>query len=104
MLPRRDAIVSVVAGRDAEPVEVERMHRGDRLGLDVVERRRAARHRPGVPVLELTAGDEHHRVLGVGALGGGDRIRRHELAAALAVGKFSMKTTGSPGSPSFTHG
>src|SRR6266853_1512501 len=39
-----------------EPVEVDRMERRDGLGLDVVEHRRAARHRTGVPMLELAAG------------------------------------------------
>src|SRR5689334_12185635 len=41
------------AWRDTQLVEIQRMHRRNRLRLDVVERRRSARHRSGVPVLEL---------------------------------------------------
>jgi hypothetical protein len=48
-------------------------------------------------VLELAAGDQHQRVLGVGALVGGHDVGRHEAAAAIGGGKWSVKTTGSPG-------
>ena len=57
------------------------MHRHDRLGLDCIQHAGAAGHRAGMPVLELPAGDEHHRVLGVGPLVGGNEVGRHELRA-----------------------
>ena len=59
------------------------MHRDHRLRLDRVEHRGAARHRARVPVLELPAGDEHERILGVGPLVGGDDVGGHELAAPV---------------------
>src|SRR5205814_8530973 len=43
---------------------------------------RAARHRAGVPVLELAACDEHHRIVIVRALRRRDQVRGNELAAA----------------------
>ena len=58
------------------------MHQRHRIRLDRVEHRGAARHAAGVPVFELAAGDQHHRVLGVGALVGRDDIGRYEARAA----------------------
>src|SRR4026207_647259 len=63
------------------------MPRRDRLWFDVVEIRRTARHRPGVPVFELPARDQHHRVLGVRAFVGGDEIGRDELRATGRSGE-----------------
>ncbi len=57
------------------------MQGGDRFGLDRIEYRGAACNRAGVPVLELAPGDEHERVLPVGALVGRNDVGRHELAA-----------------------
>src|SRR5207237_9468195 len=53
------------------------------MRLGRVEERSAARHRAGVPVLELPAGDEDERILGVGTLVGGNEIRGNELAAPV---------------------
>jgi len=76
----------------------------NRLGLDVIEHASAARHRAGVPVLELAARDEHHRVLVVRALVGRNQVRGTNLPRPVVVGKCVTNTTGSPGSPSFSHG
>ena len=74
-------------------------------GSSASSARRAPRHAAGVPVLELAAGDQHHRVLGIGALVGRDDVGRHEpRLGRLRAGTLSMKTTGSPGSPSCVHG
>ena len=58
------------------------MERGHRIRLDRVEHLGAARHAAGVPVLELPPGDQHERIGAVGLLGGGDHLRRDELAPA----------------------
>ena len=55
---------------------------GDRLGLELVEHARAPGHRAGVPVLELPAGGQDHRVFVVGHLGRRHDRRRDQLAAA----------------------
>ena len=58
------------------------MDQGDRIGLQGIERGRASGHAAGVPVLELAAGDQHHRIVGVGALVGGNDVGRNEAAPA----------------------
>ena len=76
-----------------------------RLGLDLVEHAGAPGHRAGVPVFELAAGGQHHRVVGVGLLGGRDDRRRHQLGRGRsAVGKPSPKTISLPGLSSASHG
>src|SRR5947207_1437921 len=50
-----------VARRHARVLQIEWMDRSDRLRLERIERRRATRHRAGVPVLELAPGDQHLR-------------------------------------------
>ena len=62
-------------------LEIERMYRRHRLRLNGVERRGAARHRSGMPVFELAAGDQHHRILGVRPLRRGDEVGGNELGA-----------------------
>src|SRR6516165_3300174 len=47
---------------DAEAAQFGGSETGDRLGLELVEHARAPRYRPGVPMFELTAGGQHHRV------------------------------------------
>jgi hypothetical protein len=47
------------------------MNRHGRFRLDRIEHTGAARHRAGVPVLELAAGDQHHRILASGRSSGG---------------------------------
>ena len=67
----------------AERVEIERVQRCDGLRLDRVEHGSAARHRAGMPMLELAPGDEHERIFLVGALVGGNDVGGNELAAAV---------------------
>ena len=74
-------MVSVAPGSMPSRFEIERMNRRHRLRLDVVEVRRAARHGPGVPVFELAAGDEHHRILRVRPLRRGDQVGGNEFGA-----------------------
>ncbi len=62
------------------------MHRGDRLRLDRIQHARAPRHGAGVPVLELAPGDEHHRIVVVGALRSRDDVGGNEPRAA-ALGR-----------------
>src|SRR6266545_721206 len=59
------------------------MRRGDGLRFDRVERRGSTRHRSGMPVLELSAGEKHRRIVRIGTLRGRDEIGRHEPAAAI---------------------
>ena len=81
--PRRSAVVGV----DLD----------EGLGLERVERLRAARHHAGVPVLEHAAGDEDERVLGVGQLvGAGVLGRRRTAPRPSAVGKPSPNITTVP--------
>src|SRR6516165_6892123 len=59
----------LVAGGDAERAQFRRCEAGDRFGLELVEHARPSGYRPGVPMFELAAGGQHHRVLGIGLLG-----------------------------------
>jgi hypothetical protein len=102
-LPRRDQRHHV-ARRDALRRQVQRMHQRHRIGFDRVQHAGAPRHAAGMPVLELAAGDQHHRVLGIGPLGRGNDVRGHEPRGPLPAGSARVKTTGSPGSPSCRHG
>src|SRR4051794_29371323 len=65
-----------VAVRHAHRLRVVRVHVDVRLGLDRVERVRAARHRAGVPVFEQAARVEDERVLV-----GRELLRRQPLGA-----------------------
>ena len=58
------------------------MHQRHRIGLECVEHGGAPRHAAGVPVFELTAGDQHHRVVGIGSFVGRDDVGRHEARPA----------------------
>jgi len=77
----------------------------DATGSGSIESSAAAR-RVIAPCASVPAGacDEHRRIVRIGTLGGRNEIRRHEPATAVLGGKRSTKTTGSPGSPSLTHG
>ena len=88
MLPRREAMVSVRRARRGQILEIERVDRRDRLRLDVIEGPTAARHRSGMPVFELPAGDEHHRVFGVGRSAAEMRSAGTNLARPSASGRF----------------
>src|SRR5205814_8647529 len=63
--------------------QVQRMDRGDGLGFDRVERCGSARHRSGMPVFQLSAGEKHRRIVRIGTLRGWNEIRRYEPAAAI---------------------
>jgi hypothetical protein len=71
------------ARRHAQGLQVQRVDQRGRVGLDRVEHAGAPGHAAGVPVLELAAGDQHHRVLGIGALVGGQDVGRHEARPAV---------------------
>src|SRR2546428_304690 len=75
----------------AERREIERMERGYRFGLDGIEHAGAARNGAGMPVLELAAGDEHHRIIPVGLLGGANEVRRDEFCAAGGGGGMRLE-------------
>src|SRR5204862_6021046 len=66
--PRRDA--DARAGPDAEPPQFGRREARDRLRLDLVQDAGAPRHRAGVPVFELAAGCQYHRIIVIRLLGG----------------------------------
>src|SRR5437773_3681465 len=58
------------------------MNHRDRIGLERIEHAGAPRHAAGVPMLELAPGDEHHRVVGIGPLCGGNDVGWNELRLA----------------------
>ena len=62
------------------------------LGLDRVQRERAARHRARVPVLEQAAGVEHERVLLVGQLLRRQPLGRHEVRLAVRRSRSARRT------------
>src|SRR5205085_1492545 len=55
----------------------------DRSRLERIEHARAARHRAGVPMLELPAGGEDERILGIRHLVGRGVFRRYELRQTI---------------------
>ena len=83
-----------LAGCEAHPGHVCAAHRGCGRRLQRVEHRSAARHAAGVPMLQLPPGDQHHRVLGIGLLVGGDQAGRHEPHAAVGGGEMVMEDDG----------
>jgi hypothetical protein len=73
---------NLLASGDAEAPQFGRGEAGHRLGLELVEHARQAGYRPGMPMFELAAGRQYHRVFGVGFLGGRyDRGRNQSPAA-----------------------
>src|SRR4026208_832703 len=54
----------------------------DRIRFDRIEYRSAARHRAGMPMLELPSGDQYHRITEGRAPGGGNDVRGNELASS----------------------
>jgi hypothetical protein len=57
----------------------------------------APRHAAGVPVLQLAAGDEHKRKVGIGLLGRRDHTGRHQREAARGRGEFLGEDDGLAG-------
>src|SRR5262245_45062416 len=70
------------------------MHLHEGLGLDGIERLRATGHGTGVPMLEETAGVENERILCVGQLLRGRKLRGNELplAAWELIGEEHRRT------------
>jgi len=59
----------------------------DCRGLERIEHGRAARHRAGVPVLELAAGGEDERILGVGLSSGAVYLVGNQLRETAGTRK-----------------
>src|SRR5439155_26699220 len=76
-----------VAGRDAELCDRGTRHVGDGARLERVERRRAPRHGASVPMLELAAGGEYERILGVRLLVRWLQFCGHQLAKTARARK-----------------
>src|SRR6266536_5727547 len=77
--PRGDA--DAVARGNSELCDLAARKVRDWARLERIEHRGAARHRAGVPMLELPAGREHQRILRVWQFVGRRDARWHQLAA-----------------------
>ena len=83
IVPRRELTRTKSPSADAHLLGVVGVHEDVRLGLDRVERERAARHRARVPVLQQPARVEDERVLVRRQLLRRQPLRRHEVREAV---------------------
>src|SRR3984957_19525052 len=88
-----------IAGLRTEPRHIERIERCHRIRLNGIQHPRAARHAAGMPMLELAAGDQHHRILVVGPLIGRNDVGGHESRFAGGCRKRVDEHHGVPGIP-----